>query len=429
MIEFAHTAQEVDVSPLEYQRLLGYPRDFVLEERALELVASSRAWYAEHGRPWVYARLAESLDLADGAVCIDGEPFVSERLHETLHQADAESVILVAASAGPELERQSQLLWEEEKPDEFFFLDVYGSAVVEHLLTMKGAELCAWAETRDEAILPHYSPGYPEWDVAQQPQLLSLIGRDGRQRLPGFLEAMDSGMLRPKKSLLAVFGVTRQRDRVARLTDLSPCEGCSYLPCQYRRAPFVRATRPLDREVEQTKQVLSQLLPEVHNPVPSPHYSVHPKALARWAANRLELTTCRNGTIYAKFRYEGTTCSNLGRRILCDYHITLGPREEGYTISSLSCTPAPSDEGYTSMCSYLEDAARLQESIDREQPLLGEPLRRVLDWDPPQSTAGCYCERSDRLRKWQLVFETIHFALVEREQRAHQLTSLSMESK
>jgi hypothetical protein len=27
------------------------------------------------------------------------------------------------------------------------------------------------------------------------------------------------------------------------------------------------------------------------------------------------------------------------------------------------------------------------------------------------------------------VFETIHFALVEREQRAHQLTSLSMESK
>lgn len=428
MIEFALARPTVDVSPFEYQRLLGYPRDFVLKERALELAASSRAWYAEHGRPWVYARPAESLDLADGAVCIDGEPFVSERLHETLSQANAESVIVVAVSAGPELERQSQLLWEEEKPDEFFFLDVFGSAVVEHLLTMKGAELCAWAETRGEAILPHYSPGYPEWDVAQQPQLLNLICRNGRQRLPGVVEAMESGMLRPKKSLLAIFGLTQQRDRVARLTELSPCESCSYLPCRYRRAPYLRATRPLDREVEQTKQVLAQLLPETHE-VPGPHYSVHRKALARWAADRLEITTGRNGVIYAKFRYEGTTCSNLGRRILCDYHVTLGPQKEGYTISALSCAPAPGDEGYTSMCSYLEGATRLQESIDNEQPLLGEPLSRVLDWDSPQSTAGCYCERRDRFRKWQLVFETIHFAFAERENRAHQLTNLSTGSR
>jgi hypothetical protein len=33
------------------------------------------------------------------------------------------------------------------------------------------------------------------------------------------------------------------------------------------------------------------------------------------------------------------------------------------------------------------------------------------------------------LRKWQLVFETIHFALVEREKLADQLTSLSTGSK
>ena len=36
--------------------------------------------------------------------------------------------------------------------------------------------------------------------------------------IPGTLEVLESGMLRPKKSLLAVFGLTRHVDRVRRLT-------------------------------------------------------------------------------------------------------------------------------------------------------------------------------------------------------------------
>ena len=50
-------------------------------------------------------------------------------------------------------------------------------------------------------------------------------------------------MLRPKKSLLAVFGLTRHIDRVRRLTDLVPCENCSFLTCQYRRSPIVDRRR------------------------------------------------------------------------------------------------------------------------------------------------------------------------------------------
>ena len=32
------------------------------------------------------------------------------------------------------------------------------------------------------AVLPHYSPGYPEWDIGQQPRLLDLIRRAAQQR-------------------------------------------------------------------------------------------------------------------------------------------------------------------------------------------------------------------------------------------------------
>ena len=46
---------------------------------------------------------------------------------------------------------------------------------------------------------------------------------------------------------------------------------------------------------------------------------------------------------------------------------------------------------------------------------LGRPLNDVLTWDGPTGAAGCYCELNDRLHKWRLVLETIHYALVQRE--------------
>jgi hypothetical protein len=416
MIELANHRPQVEVQLAEYQRMLGYPADRVLDERASELVAASREWYDRHGRPWIYARHVKRLEIAGDTVRIEGTPFVSFRLAKTLRDAGAESVIVVAASAGGELEREAQRLWQAEKPDEYFFLEVFGSAVVEHLITMKGAELCAWAEAREHAILPHYSPGYPEWDIAQQPALLQLIRSKLGDPLPGELDVLDSGMLRPKKSLLAVFGITPHVDRVGRLTDLNPCERCSYQACQFRRAPYQQSPRRFNSdEIAQTTQLLSQLLPATTRLDRNARYSVNTRALARWTGSRLRFTHHESGTLDASFHYEGTTCSNLGRPLHFDYQVTLGPREEGYVISGLGCRPSPGNDGYTSMCRYLEDAASLMTSIEREKPLLGEPLNRILTWSPPQSAAGCHCELADRLHKWRLVLETIHYALVQQE--------------
>ena len=146
--------------------------------------------------------------------------------------------MLVAVGAGPELEAEASRRWLDEKPDEYFFLEVYGSAVVEHLVTQAGARLCGWAESHGLAVLPHDSPGYPDWDIAEQAGLHALL--TSTASLPGALEVLESGALRPKKSLIAVFGLTRHVDRLAHLRDLVPCERCSFAPCQYRRAPYRR---------------------------------------------------------------------------------------------------------------------------------------------------------------------------------------------
>ena len=57
------------------------------------------------------------------------------------------------------------------------------------------------------AVLPHYSPGYQEWDVAEQPRLLTLLKETRSEQFPAPIEVFETGMLRPKKTLLAVFGL------------------------------------------------------------------------------------------------------------------------------------------------------------------------------------------------------------------------------
>jgi hypothetical protein len=405
VIEISDDQPDVNVQAAEYIRLLGYPPGWILKDRARELADAARDWYTRHGHPWIYARQAGTLQIGDTATAIDGVAFSSARLRNTLLAASAHSAVLVAASAGAELEHEAQVRWRDEKPDEYFFLEAYGSAVVEHLVTVMGARLCAWADGDRSAVLPHYSPGYPEWTIDEQPGLLELIRRAGPRAMP--LEVLDSGMLRPKKSLLAVFGLTRHIDRVRRLTDLSPCENCSFGPCDYRRAPYRRAQ-------EASSPVTPVMSGETSPLARDARYSVSVKALQRWSVDRLSLTTRPDGSIDAIFHYEGTTCTNTGRPLHFRYQVRLGRRENGYPLLEQTCRPAPGDGGYTSMCQYIREGEPLMEAIEREQPLHGQPLDEVVRWTRPASPAGCYCEAESRRHKWGLVLETIHYTLTRR---------------
>jgi hypothetical protein len=405
IVELAGIAPTVDVDPAEYARLLGYPRGHQLEGRARELAGWARDWYAAHGHPWFYARQTESFELAGDSILIDGVSFTSKRLQSTLAEAGAHSAILVAVGAGLEAEEESHRRWLDEKPDEYFFLEIFGSAVVEHLTTATGARLCDWAERHGMAVLPHYSPGYPEWDVAEQPRLLELIKRTRNEALPSQVGVFDTGMLRPKKTLLAVFGLTRHVERLRPLTSLVPCESCSFGPCQYRRAPYRRAPRPTVEEIPARTAVLET----------DAQYIVNRKALQRWSRERLALHPRPDGSLDAVFRYDGTTCTNMGRPMTFNYTVNLGPRAEGYPIREQHCAPAPGDSGHEAMCKYIEDSAALMGSIDAEKPLRGKRLNSVLAWRRGLSAAGCFCEPASREHKWGLVLETIHYALAQQE--------------
>jgi len=106
----ADPTPDTDVQPAEYQRLLGYPPEHELTDRARQLCDGARRWYGRHGRPWVRTTMVGTIGLNDGAVTIGGERFGSARLFETLEAAGAHAAHLVAVSAGPEVEAEARRL-------------------------------------------------------------------------------------------------------------------------------------------------------------------------------------------------------------------------------------------------------------------------------------------------------------------------------
>jgi hypothetical protein len=261
------------------------------------------------------------------------------------------------------------------------------------------------------AALPHYSPGYSGWDVSDQIKLSKLIQQAEGSELPGELSIMDTGMLRPKKSLLGLFGLTRHLDKVRADARLVPCKSCSLSKCQYRRAPYLQARR----QIEEVRGLESRRAATVSGLRHDANYSTNLKALRKWSQERLELKERNDGSIEARFRYEGTTCSNMGRPLEFVYEILLGSGREGHKIVEAACRPAPGDAGHALQCEYLKNSELFMNRIDSEKPLLGRPLNDVLAWQRAFSPSGCYCDAGGRAHKWGLVFEVIHYALVRRE--------------
>ncbi|HUA37227.1 MAG TPA: hypothetical protein VMA35_02370 [Candidatus Sulfopaludibacter sp.] len=417
MLELFETRPDVNVQESEYQRLLGLPKNHLMQGRTRELADAARRWYAEKGRPWFYAREINAPELADGKLRVGGMEFSSRQLHDQFAEAQAGGAVLVAVSAGRECEEHARQLWRESKPDEYFFMEIFGSAVVEHLVTVASGRICGWADQHGAAALPHYSPGYSGWDISDQSKLWDLLRQNGAAHFDRQLEVLETGMLRPKKSLLAVIGITRHPDKARRLARLVPCESCSLPNCQYRRAPHRRPPQ----QIEDVRALLSHALGELNNRnnatvlQSGAKYTTNPRALAKWVGERLHLEFLDDGAVTARFRYEGTTCSNMGRALEYDYHVKLAPREGCYRILEMHCVPAPGDTGHRFQCEYLNNAEALTRAIAGEKPLLGRPLNEVLNWQREYNPSGCFCDLPRREHKWGLVLEAIHFALARRE--------------
>ncbi len=229
---------DVEIPARELARLLRWPLDQPVTEPTAALIAEVRRWFAEHGQPWRHARLLDIHAIVGSHVALsDGTRLTSPVLAEQLRDAQADQLVVMAATAGQAIDTRTAKLWQQDRPDLAFVLDAYGSAVVEQLLRNTRDALCGWADHRGQVVLRHLSPGYQGWPLADQAQLLRLIDKDPRRADDLPIDALTSGSLSPKKSQLAVVGLTRRTDLVEQVDGAIACTRCTLRDCEFRRLP------------------------------------------------------------------------------------------------------------------------------------------------------------------------------------------------
>jgi len=233
-LEVAASELAGEVSVEDYTRLLGMPRFLPLAEDLASRAAAARLWFIAHAHPTVaLRRLALEPCTGDTVTTETGATFASPTLCAHLRGAGAHALLALAVSAGPEVDAESARLTAEGKPDEAFFIDRFGAVATQRLVFWAVRRQCREASPRGETLLPHLSPGCGGWAFEDQPGLLRLLAPGGAPPVP--LRMLESGMLTPKNSLLALVGVTR---RVLAPAAKDVCDTCDLVPCSFRRAPY-----------------------------------------------------------------------------------------------------------------------------------------------------------------------------------------------
>lgn len=225
------------VDPANYQRLLGLPRHRTLEGLLAERAQWARGWYAQHGQPYLHAQRHEITELGEDTVQLaSGLRFNSLTLAGRLRRWGAHAMLGLAVSAGPEIDEACAQLWQDGKPDEGYFLERFGVAVVERLVFSATLGSCRAASGSGETITPHLSPGCGSWDLGEQRLLWDAIFPTGEI---GPIRLLDSGGLEPKNSMLAAAGITR---RTVTAAPADACRACDLPRCMFRRAAFRAAS-------------------------------------------------------------------------------------------------------------------------------------------------------------------------------------------
>jgi hypothetical protein len=215
------------IDPAEVLRFQGYTqgRDVPSPEvRALfdEALAEGRRLMA----PRVVARWAPVTQRDADGLEVEGEslaiPGIGPRWGAVAH------VAAVVCTIGETLERRVSALWEARELPLASMLDSVGSGAVESLAEYVNDLLCQQG-LPSLRVTNRISPGYGEWDVAEQRRLFRLCPGDAIG-----VTLNEACVMTPGKSISLLVGAGPD----ARVDHyFSQCARCWMRDCAYRRAP------------------------------------------------------------------------------------------------------------------------------------------------------------------------------------------------
>ena len=215
------------IDPDEVLRFQGYKRGGDVpgpDVRALfdAALAEGRRLMA----PRAVVRWAPVSRRAPDALEVDGERLTIPRIGALW--GEVEHVAVALCTIGEALERRVAELWEARELPLASMLDSVGSGAVESLAEYVNDVLCEQGLPALK-VTNRISPGYADWDVAEQPRLFRLC-----PGAPVGITLNEACVMTPGKSISLLVGA----GRAARVDHyFSQCARCWMRDCAYRRLP------------------------------------------------------------------------------------------------------------------------------------------------------------------------------------------------
>jgi len=206
----------------EILRYLGY-RGKPGDEQVLKSIDSCMEELSRAVTPRSLSHPVE-VTFTDNAVCLDSLKIESNDLIG--HLDGCGEAILFAATLGTQadflLERTSKI-----DMSRAVVLQACAAAMVESYCDDCERQFSTEAAKRGLFLRPRYSPGYGDFSIRHQHDLLRIL--DAQKKIG--LTVTDGCMLAPSKSVTAVIGLTSEKTSC----HIAKCMGCKSLNCPFRK--------------------------------------------------------------------------------------------------------------------------------------------------------------------------------------------------
>ncbi|MCC5467446.1 methionine synthase [Pelosinus baikalensis] len=169
---------------------------------------------------------------ASSATIMSPEPLSLPPTVISKHLANSLKVAVIAVTIGPDLEELVSDYFSKNEYTLGLLLDAAGTTAVE-LAADQACELIKQeANKQGYTTLFRFSPGYGQWDIRVQPQILSLAHGDEIN-----ITVTSTCMLLPRKSITAVIGLTATVPNLPlkEMIEGSKCDQCQQINCLSRK--------------------------------------------------------------------------------------------------------------------------------------------------------------------------------------------------
>lgn len=221
--EFHYNFEELSIVPEDLFELLGFENGEAPEPfpELIQSAISEGANLTSIKGGYRYFSLVD-IDTARATIAINGNYFSPSRI-VTTQLSSSSAVVLFACTAGSAISDHAKQLSEHYDPMSGYVFDVLGSVTVEKAMDKIQESIFEDAQKEGMSISDRYSPGYCEWNVAEQQMLFSLLPENFCD-----IKLSDSSLMHPIKSVSGIIGIGPDLDQKGYQCQWCTDENCIY---------------------------------------------------------------------------------------------------------------------------------------------------------------------------------------------------------